>query len=140
MDWREQLTAAGLRPAHGGGGCSMWLDRWERTIQIDWQAERFKYLCATPERPAAFTPGMLYPLQLLVETDLSPAVSSVPLVCAACHTVRPPDQAAEPCAVCGCRDSTARGVPDAMPAPMAETKVAPKRRKSEDGLKQLSLF
>lgn len=140
MDWRERLTAAGLRPAHGGGGCSMWLDRWKRTIQIDWQAERFTYRCATPERPAAFTPGMSYPLELLCNTDLSPAVSSVPLVCAACHAVRLPDQAAEPCAVCGCRDSTARGLSDATPAPVGETKPARPRRKSEDGLKQLSLF
>jgi hypothetical protein len=118
----------------------MWLDRWERTIQIDWQAERFKYLCANPERPAAFTPGMLYPLQLLVETDLSPAVSSVPLLCAACQTTRVPDQAAMPCPICGCRDSMTRGVPDVTPAPVAETKPAPKRRQQDDGLKQLSLF
>jgi hypothetical protein len=55
MDWRERLTAVGLVPAHGG--TSTWRDRWDRLIEIDWQAQRFAYRCAAAERPAAFTPG-----------------------------------------------------------------------------------
>jgi hypothetical protein len=145
MDWRERLMAAGLRPAHGGGGCSMWLDRWERTIQIDWQLERFTYRCATPERAAAFTPGMSYPLELLVESDLSPAVSTVPLVCAVCRRPRQADQAAEACRFCGCRDSTVlQGqtlpITPVQPVQPVQPVLPPKRRKRDDGLKQLSLF
>jgi len=72
MDWRERLKAVGLIPAHGTG---TWRDRCDRLIEIDWQAQRFTYRCAPAERPAAFTPGMSYPLDLLVTTDLCPPAS-----------------------------------------------------------------
>lgn len=78
MDWRERLTEAGFRPAHGGGGGSMWLDLWERTISIDWQGQRFTYFCTEKERAPAFTPGKWYPLALLIEAtkeELEPSVT-----------------------------------------------------------------
>jgi hypothetical protein len=68
MDWRERLQAckaARLQPVYSGETGPLWEDGYCRELSIDWQAERFTYRCSERQRPAAFTPGVAYPLDLL---------------------------------------------------------------------------
>ncbi len=68
MDLRERLQAckaARLQPVYSGETGTLWEDGYCRELTIDWQAERFTYRCSERERPAAFTPGVAYPLELL---------------------------------------------------------------------------
>jgi ribosomal protein L37AE/L43A len=131
--------------------CAVWLDRFNRKIQIDWDRQRFVYQCAEADRPAAFTPRKSYPLALLFAEDseaiaangydFQPAsadqyVESARRWCLTCKASTSQDRLSEEswmCQECGkvFAEKTATKTVAAAKEP---------RRKKSAELKQLSLF
>jgi hypothetical protein len=143
MDWRARLIGAAIRPANSGPMCAVWLDRFNRKIQIDWDTQRFVYLCAEADRPAAFTPGKSYPLALLFSGEdrgLTPPgspgeVDSAKRWCPKCLASTDQERLSRVSWMCGKCNNV---LPDAS-THLVATEPKPRRKKAAE-FKQLSLF